>query len=564
MASLAGLSHALGTELQRSGLQILISTLLYTVPLLAPLYETLRTSSKIKVEDPTVRQGSCSLTRPLSPLQVFLHSCTTLLLAVQLLVSFWATLRDSADHWKSFCNCYWLAVLLVSLAGASSPGYRRYIFFLCLCPFVDSLLFTVLPLFEVPARRKMTEDYISLALQIVLLSIAMSTPREWQPIDPSDADDQPSPEQVCTPFSYYISYYWIEYLIRLSFNREVVTNDLPPVPDYDKARLWKHKILEARTDSLLWTLLSLMQWELITMTSLAVLISLTQFVSPLAMRQLLQYLESPGGASMNPFLWAGLILIGPLAWAISREMYIFVSTRLTIRVKSALTQLVYMKVMIMKVSDGSEETSTGKISNLMSTDIAMITMARELFLVIIQLPASTAVSLFLLHQMMGWAAFVGFGILLLTMPVPGYLASYMASYQRAASLATDARLSAINENINSIRITKLFGWEKSRIDVITQLREDEQLKLWQRNFVSILIGIVTVRLEAKITFTAIRKLICLGHSSIFEYVHHLLSLYKNNGSDADIIDSLHFDILFRDLASPISVVRPRKQRIFSS
>ncbi|CCG83581.1 Abc transporter [Taphrina deformans PYCC 5710] len=234
-----------------------------------------------------------------------------------------------------------------------------------------------------------------------------------------------------------------------------------------------------------------MRWDLLAMSSLAIVVSTTQFFSPIAMQQLLRYLEDVDGSSTNPYLWAILILLGPLSWAVSREMYTFVATRVTVRVKAALTQLIYLKVMVMKANDGNEETSTGRISNLMSTDIETITTVRELFLLIVQLPVCTFVSLVLLYRLMGHAALLGFGGLLLTIPIPGFLANSMALYQRAASLATDLRLSVISENLNAIRITKLFGWEVPKTQLIIEMRYNEQEKLWKRNFVAIAIGFVT-------------------------------------------------------------------------
>lgn len=469
--------------------QSLSSLLLFSVPLLVPLtglvIQSLRhRGDLVSIEDKlTTGTSNATISR--------LRLARSLLLGLQLITSIWSAIYWRVGAWGSIEHAYWLATLLYSLAGLRKGKHQSYVTFLCVFPLLDSLKETILPLVRLPTKFTSSERYLSFVLQVALILVPLCTPRTWTPIDPTNRDDIASPEQTCTPFSYFVSYSWIEYLIRIAVHRDIVTDDLPPIPDYDRARIWRNRILEARRDSLLWTLLVLMRWELLMMSSLAVLVSLTQFVSPLAMQQLLQYLETTEQASINPYLWAVLLLLGPLSWAVSREMYMFVSTRMTIRVKAALTQLIYMKVMIMKANDGNEETSTGKVSNLMSTDIEMITLARELFLLIVQLPLCTLVSLFLLYSLMGHAALVGFAVLLLTLPVPGFLAAYMAFYQRAASLATDMRLSAISENLNSIRITKLFGWEESKIEIINALRRDEQRKLWLRNFVAIMIGIVT-------------------------------------------------------------------------
>jgi len=92
----------------------------------------------------------------------------------------------------------------------------------------------------------------------------MGTPRVWYQVDPYTKDEV-SPEQVASLFSYLMSYYWIEFLIRRAYNHTIETSDLPNVPDYDRGRLWERKLANNDQGTSFKTLLRVMRTDLLFM-----------------------------------------------------------------------------------------------------------------------------------------------------------------------------------------------------------------------------------------------------------------------------------------------------------
>ncbi|ORY76316.1 P-loop containing nucleoside triphosphate hydrolase protein [Protomyces lactucae-debilis] len=369
---------------------------------------------------------------------------------------------------------------------------------LSVCAFSASLITTLLPLLYIPREHVALDSYLSAGIQFLLILLPLSTPRIWRPVDPANEEDVAAPEQTCTPFSYFASYQWVDPVVRKGGRRDLELEDLPPLPDYDRAAYMKEKILHARRSTVLRTLLVLFRWHLAKMMLLASLQSFVLFIPPIAMRNVLQYLEEPEKATVSPYAWSLALLIAPILDSVLFQAYILLSTRAIVRVKSAMTQLIFTKVMVMRPGKSSfnakgeeSEHSTGKVSNLLSSDIEQITSARDFFLCIVALPISSILSVVLLYNLLGWPAFAGFAWLVVTLPIPGLLAKRLAVLQKEASEATDARLTLVNESLANIRITKMFGSERAQIQRITELRDAEQRKLWQRNFYSILISIVT-------------------------------------------------------------------------
>jgi len=63
--------------------------------------------------------------------------------------------------------------------------------------------------------------------------------------------------QECTPFSYYITFFYIDYLVRMGIFKELTLDDLPPLPDYYQAKIWRKKYVDSKYVRILWKLLSI-------------------------------------------------------------------------------------------------------------------------------------------------------------------------------------------------------------------------------------------------------------------------------------------------------------------
>ena len=82
------------------------------------------------------------------------------------------------------------------------------------------------------------------------------TPRVFRPINPTD-NALPAPQQTCTPISYYLTFFYVDYLVRKGVFQELSLDDLPPLPDVFRAKLWRKKYLENKHMRTLWKLISI-------------------------------------------------------------------------------------------------------------------------------------------------------------------------------------------------------------------------------------------------------------------------------------------------------------------
>ena len=169
--------------------------------------------------------------------------------------------------------------------------------------------------------------YLHIALAFALCLCFLFTPRIWYPVDPYNEKEVPSPEQTASFASYILSYSWIGGIVFKAFHKELSPEDLPSIPDYDRGRLWAQKIIKDQKKSTIWTLLSLMRYDLCIMTIASFFIGASKFISPWAMRELLAYIEKSKEPTISPWVYVGMLFAGPLVSACSFEFYVFNSTR---------------------------------------------------------------------------------------------------------------------------------------------------------------------------------------------------------------------------------------------
>lgn len=346
----------------------------------------------------------------------------------------------------------------------------------------------------------------SMATLTVAVLLALVTPREWVPpsldLDLSDkvAAREPSPEETCSWLDYYVTYEWLTPLMWRGIREQVTIGDLPPLPWYDEPLLLLRRIKEARrkSQSTLWTLVRFLPKELALMGFFAAFSFTAELVAPFALYQLLSYIEHPETSAVRPHVWLLLLFFGPMARSVTFQQYIFTSTRLVVRVKSALTQELYYKaVSSMELDDESfheisfkegtspggkaQVTSAGRLANLMSADIDAITRGRDLILVTFGLPPGTLLALVGMYNMLGWPALAGIAFMVLMSPVGLTLAQRMVGLQREEKKVQDSRISAITEYLASIRAVKYFAWENAVIRKINEIRLREQKVIWNIN-----------------------------------------------------------------------------------
>ncbi|KAF8477848.1 hypothetical protein JB92DRAFT_2801159 [Gautieria morchelliformis] len=126
-----------------------------------------------------------------------------------------------------------------------------------------------------------------------------------------------------------------------------------------------------------------------------------------------------------------------------------------------------------KSDDEAKANLVGRINNYVSTDLGNIIDGRDFLFVVLFGPMQLAICVWFLYVVLGWSALVGMAVMVVSIPLPGYVAKRLNSVQTERMKKTDARVQSVTEVLSVIRMIKLFGWEDKMNKSIAEKREVE-------------------------------------------------------------------------------------------
>lgn len=87
----------------------------------------------------------------------------------------------------------------------------------------------------------------------------------------------------------------------------------------------------------------------------------------------------------------------------------------------------------------------GKINNLVTTDLDNIVDGRDFLFVVLYIPVQISLCIVFLYLLLGWSSFVGLAVMIVSFPLPGYIAKWIQTIQEKRLKRTDARVQSVSE-----------------------------------------------------------------------------------------------------------------------
>ncbi|KAJ7290142.1 P-loop containing nucleoside triphosphate hydrolase protein [Mycena rebaudengoi] len=336
-------------------------------------------------------------------------------------------------------------------------------------------------------------------------------PRSYVPFDIKEAMPTPSPEQTASICS-LVLYNFLDPLILLATMMPHLSYELlPPLADYNDAKNLKSEAFPrldvfsgSRRRHIFFNLMLVFRFEYAEMVVLSIVQVATNFSSPVAIYQLLHYVETKGdGAIIRPWLWIVALFVGPTIGSIATQWCKFIFA--IIQTQAILTELIFehslrvrVKAETSELGDAWQSSTTsqstgkpasprptqarnlvGRINNLATTDLQNIVDSGQGLPQLLVYALQTCLGVWFLYEVLGWAAFVGLGVTVALFPLPGYIAGRIRFVQQGLMQRTDARVQTVSETLSLLRMIKLFAWERKSAQRIAEAREDELNWMWK-------------------------------------------------------------------------------------
>uniref|UniRef100_A0A1I8B9I2 ABC-type xenobiotic transporter n=1 Tax=Meloidogyne hapla TaxID=6305 RepID=A0A1I8B9I2_MELHA len=197
-----------------------------------------------------------------------------------------------------------------------------------------------------------------------------------------------------------------------------------------------------------------------------------KFASPIILHMLISSLQ--GKIEMTTsYICCALMFITMLFASLCDLHFGYRIILLSIKAKSALLLAIYEKLLRIPSYKISGEFSSGKLINLMCTDIDRIGGFIISFHAFWSMPMNFIIALYLIYKEMGLAFLAGIAASALLIPLNKLIASKIGKYSNEMMSIKDARLKLVSEISHSMRTIKLNSWENFFETKINSIRHRE-------------------------------------------------------------------------------------------
>ncbi|KAG9071168.1 hypothetical protein KI688_008712 [Linnemannia hyalina] len=356
------------------------------------------------------------------------------------------------------------------------------------------------PFSEWSVRLKLEDALWLTTAALIWVALITKPYQPWTPpkkLREGEIERVPAPESAASLYS-FVAFSWINPWVYLGFRRPLLDKDLPPLASSDLAQhsLQRFRITNYFTNkkksSFTRTLIYALRWDFFIQFLLALPYGALRVISPICLNRITKFIECRdcGKPGLDMYAWVFGLLFASLFGSLCQQAALHMGRRIFVRATSICNAEVFAKSLRRKDvnssldSKGSEDGEAPKkkkegntnISNLVAVDVQRLEQAVCYMHMCYEFPIEFTLASVQLYYLLGPAAFVGIGFMVVTLPIPTKLYAAMRKLFREIMETKDERMDTLTEMLSAIRIVKFFGWEGKFVEKITTAREKELLR----------------------------------------------------------------------------------------
>ncbi|CAE6455011.1 unnamed protein product [Rhizoctonia solani] len=332
----------------------------------------------------------------------------------------------------------------------------------------------------------------------------------------AEPEDKELPYERANVYS-RLTFGWMTPLMKLGYKRFISEKDMSALSPTDTAhslsdqlqKQWA-KQLHSKNPSL-WSALA---WAYGRPYAIAALIKVVRdvlsFLEPQLLRFLLTFIARyQAGKTESSFVgWAiaAAIFVLSIVQTAMLHQYFQICFVTGMRVRAGLVTAIYKKAL---TQAPDSQGSRGDVVNLMSVDATRLQDLCTYGLIVLSGPLQITLAFVSLYNLLGWSAFVGVAIMIVSLPLNTFIARVLKDMQEVQMKNRDKRTRLMSELLNNIKSIKLYAWEDSFIRRILAVRNEQELKMLRK------IGVTTA--VSTILWTGIPLLVAFGSFATAAY-----------------------------------------------
>uniref|UniRef100_T1JBI7 ABC-type glutathione-S-conjugate transporter n=1 Tax=Strigamia maritima TaxID=126957 RepID=T1JBI7_STRMM len=324
---------------------------------------------------------------------------------------------------------------------------------------------------------------------IIISQLILSAFAESPSASPKSKQKKPSPE-TNSSFVSRLYFAWFDSMILKGFKKPLIIGDmwdLLPINQCEFVALVFNKYWErvktkvglknatsktVKNASIVRALWNTFKWPFMFAGFLRLIADSLALVNPLILQLLITFVSTPNEPSWRGYLYAFLLCGCSLLQSIIYGQQYLIMFNIAMRIRAAVISTIYQKAL--RISPAIRKTSTmGEIVNLMSVDaqrlMDLIPELHVMWTAFIQI----GLALYLLWGQLGPSIMTGFAIMVIMIPINGFIAGRYKLLQINQMRNKDQRVKLMNEVLNGIKVLKLYAWERSFQQRIEECRGRE-------------------------------------------------------------------------------------------
>ncbi|KAJ2873875.1 hypothetical protein GGH93_002885 [Coemansia aciculifera] len=285
-----------------------------------------------------------------------------------------------------------------------------------------------------------------------------------------------------------LTFSWLSPLFKMGQSKQISEDDLWEIPSSclptNIAQIfganWQHELNQRvhRTPSLSRALWRTAGPYFILGGVFKLMQDILTLLKPVLLSLLLGFVASHTTDSPQPmsygYFYACCMLVLQNIQTIVLHQSLQVGTDTGLKVRSSLTTAIYRKAMRLS-NETRQEYTTGNISTLYSVDVDRIGAVTDYAHILWSGPLQISMVVYMLYNTLGWSVFAGVAIMVVSIPLNGWISRRMRVLQSEQMKNKDRRTTMISEVLSGVRVIKLYAWERSFISRIQHVRESLEL-----------------------------------------------------------------------------------------
>ncbi len=304
-------------------------------------------------------------------------------------------------------------------------------------------------------------------------------------------DEEECPAEYATVFS-LLTFSWMTPLMKYGYKQFLTEDDLWGLVAKDRTNStgkafeesWQFELKHRKHPSLWLAVLRAYGGPYALAAFFKVGNDVSAFTQPQLLRMLIAFADSYSpGNEPEPVIKGAAIALAMFAVGVFQTAMIHQYFQLSfvsgMRIKSGLASAIYRKSLKLS-NEGRSAKSTGDIVNYMAVDAQRLQDLTQFAQQLWSAPFQIFICMYSLYNLVGWSMLAGIGVMIIMIPINGFIARIMKNLQKQQMKNKDARSRLIAEIINNMKSIKLYAWGAAFMNKLNYIRNDLELKNLRR------------------------------------------------------------------------------------